>query len=643
MRQIMVSVAVLLAGVVAMAVPPQIVVFTDEDGATSAQARAVTGGGIDAGGWTAGAGGGARGVFALRSPDRSAVAVGLLDASGDLMVRPFTDGGFGSPVAVATGVSMAHPAPVAAGYASRSGRLVIAYGVTGSSECLVRSLDGDSVSGASSVPLGLSSAPVRVVVAPSPGSDDVLIVAHDSSQRLGAAIWDGSEFRAADLVDSGFDGGVNRWDAVWTRSGGPIMAWARAGDTALRVRRLVGGAWESMGSTPAAPGAIGRVVLAADGARGGVGVAAAMVSGAGRLEVSVLEGGAWSMPALMTTALDAGKDQPVGLMYEGTGGGLVCAWLESGSDRVHTRRLAGSTWEGATSSEAIGAELTELRLGPDEDDAGVIVLARTESGGGGGGGESLSEYVAYAQGGNFQHGDRVTITGLHGSQIDGMGVPAAPAGNAGVVNIAVGHDQTRTLDPGAYGNLSFGDRSRLHFAAGTYIFNRALSTGHDVRFICDTSGGDVAIVFTTGAVTFRDRFRVERNGAGVVSIHAKAGALRLGHDCNVEAALLAHADTLTLGDRARVTGHLFGASSIAVGHDAVIGLPTWPLPPALGGGDSVVSQRVYAMMVPAGVPGPVVELTTAAIEGPTPVALTVSWPPVLSSTRVVRWREVERE
>jgi len=632
---------VMLAAVAAMAAPPQIVVFTDEAGATTAQTRTVSAGAIGASAGTTAAVGAVREAFALRSPDRSTVAVGLLDASGNLTVRPFTDGGFGASVTVAAGVPPTRPAPVAAAYQSRSGRLVIVYAVNGSNDCLVRTYDG-AVSGATTVPLSLSSAPTRITVAPSPASDEVLIVAHDGSQRLSATVWDGASFRATELVDSSYDGGSNRWDAAWPRTGGPMVAWARTSDTTLRVRRLDGSTWASMDSTPVAPGVIGRIALAADHARGAVGVAAGIVSGTGRLEVSTLEAGAWTMPTLMTTALNTAGDRPLGLAYEGSGGGLVCAWLDEGSDRFHVRRRSGSAWDSGTTSAVIGSGLTELLTGPDEDDAGVVVLARTVSGGGSGGGSGLGEYVVYAQNGTIHRGDRTVFNGLHGSKVNGVSLPAAPEGSNGSTNITLNHDQTQTLQPGSYRDLSFGDRTQIRLSAGTYIFRKLSNSGHDARFVCDTSAGNVVVVFRQAQTQFRDRFRVERNGAGSVSVHSVGGSFKIGHDSDIEAVLVSHSGAMHFGDRTHVTGHVFGHSTIHIGHDSVLGLPSWSLPQHLGG-SAQASHRIYGAAVVQGVPGSVTQLTTSAIQGSTPPALAVSAPPIQSSTRVVRWREVERQ
>lgn len=628
-----------LAALSAAAAPPQAIVHSDHDDATTAMFREVSRGSVGPIAVEAGADAALRDIFAVRSPDRSTLAIGLLDAAGNLSLRLLTDAGLGSATLIGQSVPSTRPAPIGAAYTARTGRLVMAYASADSAECFVRSHDG-SLGNVVAAPLGLSSTPVRIKVVQSPTSDDVLIVAHDSSQRLAAAIWNGAEFRGADLADGGFDGGMNRWDAAWTRGTGPIVAWARAGESSLRVRKFNGEGWEAMDATPTGPGAITRISLATDASQAQTGVAAGIVFGASRLEIALHDGAAWTIGTLMTTTLDHAKDVPVALAFEGTDGGLMCAWLESGSQRIHTRRQSGGAWSAPQTTNIIGAGLTELGLSPGDEASQAVIVARREVGGQGSVvGTDLSDYAIYANNGNIKRGDRLTINGLYGSKVPGLSIPDAPGGNAGGTNITLNHDQTRSLDPGAYRDLSFGDRTRINFSSGTYIFRRLSNSGHDSRFVCDTSEGDVSIVFTTGAVNFRDRFRIERQGNGVVSIHVKSGAFKVGHDCNIEAVLVAHSGAMQLSDRQRITGHLFGHSNIQIGHDSVVSIPRWSLPVHLGGSEPA-SQRLYALVTSSGAIGPVTELTSDGIEGKARTPIAAAVPSPAGSLRLVRWREV---
>lgn len=639
MRGLIAACSVWMLTVGAAAAPPPVILHADSDDPATAHLRRVTSAAVGQHLGTMATGAALRDAFALYSPDGSVITLGTLDAAGVLAFRLLTEGGLSAEHTVSTTVPSTRPAPIAAAYTARSGRLLLAYGASGSTECLIRSYDG-ALLGTEAAPLGLSSAPVRIELISSPTSDEALIVAQDGSQRLAAAIWNGSEFRGVDLIDGGYDGGLNRWDAAWTRSAGPMVAWARTSDSSLRVRRFDGENWDTMDATPAGPGAITRISLATDASQGSTSVAAGIVFGAARLEVAVHDGAAWSIGTLLTTTLDSAKDAPMALAFEGAGGGLMCAWLESGSQRIHTRRRFGGAWAAPQTSNIIGAGLTELGLTPGDEASQAVIVVRRETGGQGSVvGTDLSDYAIYANNGNIKRGDRLTINGLYGSKVPGLSIPDAPGGNAGGTNVTLNHDQTRSLEPGAYRDLSFGDRTRINFSSGTYIFRRLPNSGHDSRFVCDTSGGDVSIVFTTGAVEFRDRFRIERQGNGIVSIHVKSGAFKVGHDCNIEAVLVAHSGAMQLSDRQRITGHLFGHSNIQIGHDSVVSIPRWSLPVHLGGSEPA-SQRLYAMVASSGAIGAVTELTTGGIEGKARAPFAAAVPSVAGSLRLVRWREV---
>lgn len=575
-------------------------------------------------------------VFCVGSPDRSITSAGLLDSSGNLSLRQLSNGSWATSVAIATGVSTARPAPIAAVHTARSGTLVIAYAVTGSALCTLKTYN-TTLSSATDVQLGLGSTPLRLVLTARPGSDEVLLVAQDASQRLAAAVWDGTTVRATSLLDSAFDGGERRWDAVWPRGGSAMVAWARATDTTLRVSQLLTDTWTAMSSTPSLPSAFGRVMLATDPSRGTGSVAAALANKTGTLSVTTYESAVWSSLTQMTTTLDTTRERPAELAYEGAGGGLVCAWVTSGGSVVNTRRLSGGTWANAAASSAIGTGLAQLAVEPKQDASGVVVLARRETTTTG---TSIGTYVAYSQTGAVTGNDRTVFTGTTGSQVSGVSVPAAPSVTEGTQDVSLTWDATLTLAPGSYRDLSFRDRTTLNLSAGTYVFRSAVLTGYDSRFVCNTSSGDVKIIFTTGSFTARDRFTITRSGSGVVILETNSGGITFGYDDVVECIAISHTSTITGNDRVRVTGYLFAVGNVTIGYDATITQPSWSVPQAYSSGGST-TQRLYAMLVSAGSVGSVSELTSSPIDGTTPPPMAVTQPGVAPLVRVSRWREVE--
>lgn len=633
-------VAALLAafGSSAIASDLQVVLSADAGASSSIGAWSVSGSGINAISDLP-VSGSVSEIFTAARPDGTTVAALILGTDGALTLRELTGDGWGNAVSVATGVPVSRPSPVALTYTSRSGALVIAYATSGSAVLSLRSYADGSLSSASSATFTLSSTPVKVVLTPRASSNEVLVAAHDSSSKLGVCVWDTTTFRAAEIADSGYDGGTNRWDITWPRNGSAMVAWARATDTTLRVKTLTGDTWSSQVNTPSLAGAIGRVLLATDAARGGTATGLAMVTKNGALNAALYDAAAWTATTQMTTTLDTTRERPVELAFEGTGGALVCAWVNSGGSVINTRRYSGGAWGSANTSSAIGTGLAQLVVRPETGSESVIVAARREISGGSAG---IASYVAYSQNGTVSGQDRTVFTGQTGSQVSGVVVPSAASVTPGVQDVSLTWDETRTLAAGSYRDLSFRDRTTLNLSAGTYVFRSCTQSGHDARFVCDTSGGDVRIIFDSGSVTFRDRFTISRSGSGVVIVEANNGAITFGYDDVVECIAMSHTSTITGRDRVRVTGYLYGVGNVAIGYDATITQPSWSVPVALMG--SAMTQRMYAMAVDGGSPGSVVELTSGAgVESSAALPMAVSPIGMGSVTRVVRWREVAPE
>jgi hypothetical protein len=280
--------------------------------------------------------------------------------------------------------------------------------------------------------------------------------------------------------------------------------------------------------------------------------------------------------------------------------------------------------------------MQEVRLEPQDAADGVVLIGRRQASPASGGAGGLGSYIAYSSGMSVVLRDRVSTTGLVGSQVSGVSLPATPAGVAGGTSVGLNYDETRTLAPGNYLDLSMYDRTTLNLSSGTYVFRQFGTIGYDSRFNCDTSAGNITIIVLQSALTFRDRWRLNNSGGGQVSVNAVNGAISLGYDTVVNGAFIAYASTITASDRARVTGHLFASGSIVVGYDAVISTPSWTF---TSSGTGTTTHRLYAALLAAGVPGTVTTLTTGDISGTDPPAVAVSLPAVPAPARIVRWYE----
>lgn len=619
------------------AAPPQVVLSADAASTSAVYHRVLDGSTIGSSASVGDLGGDAKDVMTLRSPDLSRVVYLTLNASGQVGARVRNDRGVGTETVVATGVPVATPSPLGAGYFSPGGTLAVAYGTTGSSTCWVRTLSGTTLGTATATPLSLSSAPAKVRVASRPGSNEVLIVAQDSSLRLAATVWNGTAFRATSTIDAAYTGGVNRWECAWTRAGEAVIVLANDASTGTSVVSLVGDTWTAVSSAPTAAGAISRVMISEDPRQPGGGLAVGTLSSGGVLEVTTRNAGVWSATSQVATSVDTSLAVPAAISFEGTGGGLVAAWLVASSEQVRvSRKAAGGSWSTAALSGSLGTGLQSVALTARDDADGVVLTARRTSTASGSSLGTMAGYVAYSSTGTVTVRDRATTTGLVGANVSGVTLPAEPTGTAGSSNVTVSNDGTVTLAPGNYQDLSFGDRSRINVSAGTYVFRKVTGAGYDNTFAADTSGGDISIIVLQNAVTFRDRWIVTNTGSGTLTFHVLGGQLTLGYDSRLTADFISYNGALVCLDRARFTGHLAAKNNITLGYDGAFAIPSG----SSGGGSGGSSgHRLHAMLVSAGSIGSATELTSADFSGTAAPAVAVTSPAVKAVAKVVRWRE----
>lgn len=620
------------------AAPPQVILSADAASTSAVYHRSLDGSTIGSSASAGDLGGDAKDVMSLRSPDLSRVVYLTLNAAGQVGARIRNDRGVGTETVVATGVPVATPSPLGAGFFSPEGTLAVAYGTTGSSTCWVRTLSGTTLGTATATPLSLSSTPAKVRVASRPGSNEVLIVAQDSSLRLAATVWNGTAFRATSTIDAAYTGGVNRWECAWTRTGDAVIVRANDASTGTSVVSLVGDTWTAISSAPTAAGAISRVMISEDPRQPGGGLAVGTLSSGGVLEVTTRNAGVWSTTAQVATSVDTSLAVPAAISFEGTGGGLVAAWLVASSEQVRmSRKAAGGSWSTAALSGSLGTGLQAVALTARDDADGVVLTARRTSTAAASPYGSAAGYVMYSSNGTATNGDRASITGLVGAQVAGVSLPTAPSGTDGPNNVTVSNDGTSTLAAGNYRDLSFADRCTINLSAGTYVFRKLSGSGNDSRFTCTTSGGDVNIIFLQASAAFRDRFTISNSGGGSVTLHFLGGTVTFGNDANLTANLIHYEGRIGCGDRIRLTGRIFTKANASTGYDGVLTLPGGS---SGGGGSSGTSgHRLHAMLVSAGSIGSATELTSADFAGTAAPAVAVTSPAVRAVAKVVRWRE----
>lgn len=538
---------------------------------------------------------------------------------GTLRVRMRVDGAWGGDATVTADASGGSARGFGAAHEQATGRLMIAYRKAGQNQIYFRTHDG-SLSSESSVDLGFSGAPDRVLLVARPGVDELLLAA-SGNNSIRAAVWDGSAFGSVQTIEGSFTGTAAAWDAAaLPQSAGWMIGWARATDSSLRSRRFSSGAWSLTATGPSAGGPIGAVQMASDPAGSELAVLMQRDSN-GSIHAARHDNTAWSS----ATQIDGGaRDEAFDIEYEGSAGALVAAWAEDGSDRVRFRRWDGVSWGAETQSNALTGNVVEVLATALDAEAAVVLAARAES-----------KIVVYTENGTVSLG-ATSVDGIVASNLPNFGFPANPGASHGATDYSYGNNQTVTLAPGSYRTLSVGNNFTLNLSAGTYRFKESVSNKSSTHFVCDTSGGDVTIIFADGDLQVGNQFEVSRSGSGVVLLHVSDGDFVAGHSASIEAMIAVHKGEISLGNTPAVVGRLFASDDITAGMGVgSITQPSWDIP----GESGTNAQEAWAVVVDSGSASSPIQLTADSWVRTTTLPLAISRMVGPRAIRILRWTE----
>lgn len=248
---------------------------------------------------------------------------------------------------------------------------------------------------------------------------------------------------------------------------------------------------------------------------------------------------------------------------------------------------------------------------------------------------TYEDYLVYSSGGNLNYGS-MQVYGLQGSQISGMNLPPPPSGSSGSANLAYGNNATATIAPGAYRDITAGNGLTLNVSAGDYVFRSIPGTGNNLRFIANTTNGDVNLVFTNGNVSTGNNFQIIRNGEGRVYMHIVNGNFQSGNNADIAGHVYVHNGNFQTGNNLTVSGRVYASGNVQAGNNNVVtdggqGSAPGPFSTVLWTSGSPSSPVIVADELHGDSPRMPFALS-APVEG------TAS--PAGIPVRVVRWREV---
>ncbi len=351
-----------------------------------------------------------------------------------------------------------------------------------------------------------------------------------------------------------------------------------------------------------------------------------------RARVARWDGTSWSAPLLLESNLAGDAKYPVCVSFEGTGGQALVAWIREGEQRLRMQRWDGSAWGLLTTSDVVGTGGVGLVAAPlDAEDGVVIGVRRSESSGSS---APYSNYAVYSKEGSVSVGG-CTTTGLVDSSVSGVNLPDKINASDGSPDKSYSNNSTASLSPGTYGSLSVGNGVTLNLSAGQYVFKEFDSYKNNTKLVCDTSGGNVIVIIANGNFKAKNGFEIQRSGSGVVGFYVNNGNFETKNNADIEAACVAHNGDITMGTGTTVLGHLFAKSNISVS-SGTLTVPSWDIP----GTSSASVQHLHGLIVDAGLPGSVSDLTSEDWEEAHEQPMGVSHLATGGAKRIVQWQEV---
>ena len=142
-----------------------------------------------------------------------------------------------------------------------------------------------------------------------------------------------------------------------------------------------------------------------------------------------------------------------------------------------------------------------------------------------------------------------------------------PAYVPGSTPVNVSQNQTDSITPGSYGNISLGHGATLVLTAGTYRF-ASINTGNDGRIRLDDTQGRVT-VYVDGAVSMNDRtWATTQSGDGTGGTWYIGGNLTMSTDTRF-AGITQVFGSVSMRDRVMTNGGIYAQDGFTCGYDCI--------------------------------------------------------------------------
>jgi hypothetical protein len=421
---------------------------------------------------------------------------------------------------------------------------------------------------------GLAATPIWIKLIAHPGTDEMVLIAATST-NLYAAVWNGTSFGNFTTLSTTLVPLTYPYDSAYTlTSGKAVVVWSNSASLTPMYTTWNGSAWATAAALPALSGTVTLMKLAPSPKYGGNEIMLACLDTTKHFSAVAYNGTTWGSVTTLDSNMATGYERRMDVAYEREGNRALALWHTNGQNALRYRTWSSGAWSGALVGPDMGSETRIVRLVPgvlDNDEVMAAVQIR--------GVTALGDYQIYSQTGVDSLGT-TAVQGLVGQQIAGVNLPAAPSVTPGAVDKTYPNNTTTTIAPGSYRDLNVGNSFVGNLSAGTYIFRNA-SSGNGTTFNCDTTGGDVTIIFT-GTVGAWNGLNIGNTGKGQVIFQLITGSFSANNNASVfNASVIAYAGSITFGNNTTLEGRLYANGNITVG-SGTIEESVSPYPPSPG-------------------------------------------------------------
>ncbi|MFT5424443.1 MAG: hypothetical protein ACI89L_002238 [Phycisphaerales bacterium] len=575
--------------------------------------------------------------FVLRDSPKDTLTAALAVGTGNTLSLGSFDGStWASPTVLSTDVGGATSMTSDAAFEPSSGKLLIAYRKGSSALVYFRVFDPagpPSLSGETWFDLGLISPPDRVLLAPKPGSNDILLVA-TSGTSARAAVWDSTAFVNSTTLDTGFDGDPEAISAEWHK-GSAFVLWARSTDSAPRGSVFDGSAWAAATGLPALADPITRVHLAPSNDRASSAVLLTMASVSGvnhALHAATLDDTGWTAATTLSTQL--ATPDSYSAAWETSGTAAVAVWQEAGETFAHAARWDGAAWVAQSNTADLGGTIEGLVARPAAGNAdGVHAMAAVSVAS-----PRLKDYLLYANTGSLSLGMSTTVNGLSGAG-KGFTLPAPPAGSPGATPVTVAKNKTVALAPGEYGAVSIANNSTLELSTGSYVLASMSPGNNRFTLTADTTTGPVILAIASGNFDAKNKLTISTVGPGPFEIHVLAGDFIGMNTPVINASVIVPLGDIDLRNNATTTAHLIASGNVSIGNSSTLDPPAWDSPFVDPSPSASTTTGLIVVTTLAGTPGTPITLLSGWTQ-PHGLPFDMSWQRPTAGVRVTSWREV---